>query len=52
MDFGSLLCALFSLIEMSLAQLSLSFTSVPMSVQVGQQYTITWTGGQSDQASF
>jgi len=44
------LLVVFCLVELSLAQSSIQFTSVPTSVVVGQTYTLTWSGGQSDQA--
>jgi hypothetical protein len=53
MDFRSkVLFLVFCLVELSLAQSSITFTNVPKSVQIGQSCKLTWTGGQDGQVSF
>jgi len=53
MDFLSkVLFVVFCFVQLSLTQSPITFTNVPTSLQIGQSYTITWSGGQTDQASF
>jgi hypothetical protein len=53
MDFRSkVLFVVFCLVELSLAQSSITFTNVPTSVQIGQSRKLTWSGGQAGQVSF
>jgi len=50
MDLPSiLLFVFFSFVNLTVEQAPLEFTSWPSVCDVGQTYTITWSGGQSDQ---
>jgi hypothetical protein len=45
MRFLSTLVAGAACVATALAQVNIAFTSVPVAVVVGQQYNITWGGG-------
>jgi hypothetical protein len=45
MRFLTALVASAALVSTALAQVRIAFTSVPVAVVVGQQYNITWGGG-------